>query len=130
MQREPEPTIQDVMNVIGDLSTHVDGRFDELRGELTGVKGEVTGIKGEIKGLKGEVHGMEKRLARVESLMVTKDYLDDKLADMRGDIVGLVRKEYNKTERLVGILEEDRVISTGRAAEIRSFEVFPRAPQV
>lgn len=109
MQREAEPTIADVLESVRDLSIHVDSRIDGLEKDLGILKDDVGTLK---------------------ATMVTKDYLDDKLGDLKGDMVGLVRKEYDKTERLVGILEEDRVISSGRVAEIRNFEVFPRPPVV
>ena len=115
MKIENEPTSTDLMEVIRDLSIHIDERFDRVDERFLGVDGQFEGI--------------DKRLNRIEALMVTKDYLDDKLGDFRGDMVGLVRREYDKTERMVGILEEDRLISTDRAAELRSFEVFPQAPR-
>ena len=40
----------------------------------------------------------EKRLTRLEALMVTKDYLDEKLWDLRGDLVALVRREIGRHE--------------------------------
>jgi hypothetical protein len=36
---------------------------------------------------------VEIRMGAVESTMVTKDYLDDKLADLRGDLIIIDRKE-------------------------------------
>jgi len=35
---------------------------------------------------------------KVEATMVTKDYLDDKLSDLRGDLVVLMRKEDKKLQ--------------------------------
>lgn len=97
------------MEVVRDLAVHVDNGFTKVDKRFD---------------------KLEVRVGRIEALMVTKDYLDDKLVDRRGDMVGLVRREYDKTERLVGILEEDCVISPRRATELRTFEVFPRPPQV
>lgn len=38
--------------------------------------------------------------------MVTKDYLDDKLADLKGDLVVLMRKEDAKLQALVDVLQK------------------------
>lgn len=51
-----EPNIQDVLEAISDFSGSVDQRFES----------------------------MDARMNRMESQMVTKDYLDEKLADLRG----------------------------------------------
>lgn len=41
---------------------------------------------------------VEKRLTRLEALMVTKDYLDEKLWDLRGDMVAMMRREIRSHE--------------------------------
>ncbi len=41
----------------------------------------------------GRLDGIDKRLNRVESLMVTKDYLDDKLANLEGRMVQMVDRK-------------------------------------
>ena len=45
---------------------------------------------------------VDKRLTRIESIMVTKDYLDDKLADLKGDVIAVIK----------GDRERDRVFKT------------------
>ncbi len=65
-----EPTLQ-------EFAKHVDERFgdiiDAIQASSTHVEEELSEIKGKIK--------------RIETTMVTKDYLDDKLADLRGEFV-------------------------------------------
>jgi hypothetical protein len=46
---------------------------DNIMPQLDAIHGEIAGIKGEIGGVK--------------AVMVTKDYLDDKLADLRGEFI-------------------------------------------
>lgn len=59
-------------------------QFDAMHADIAGVKGEVGGLKTEIGSLKVEVQDLGRRVTRIDSSMVTKDYLDDKLADLRG----------------------------------------------
>ena len=87
-------------------------------------KEEFDGLKGEVSGLKGEVSEMNKRLTRVETTMVTKDYLDEKIADLRGDLVVMMRKEDTKLKTLVGVLHEKKVIDSGDVKKIYSLEPF------
>ena len=58
--------------------------------------------------------------------MVTKDYLDDKLADLRGDLVVLMRKEDRKMLTLVEILFKNKIISEKERQHILSLEPFPQ----
>jgi hypothetical protein len=56
--------------------------------------------------------------------MVTKDYLDEKLADLRGDLVVLIRKEDNKLKKLIDILCQHKLISSQEKKQILSLEPF------
>ncbi|PIR77745.1 MAG: hypothetical protein COU30_00760, partial [Candidatus Magasanikbacteria bacterium CG10_big_fil_rev_8_21_14_0_10_38_6] len=50
--------------------------------------------------LKGDMIG-------VKSAMVTKDYLDRKMAEQRADIISVLKKEDGKVKMLTGILHEN-----------------------
>jgi len=39
---------------------------------------------------------MDKEVVKIRATMVTKSYLDDKMADLRGDTVAIQRKEDEK----------------------------------
>ncbi len=95
----PEPTISDVLEAIGDFSTKVDERFN----------------------------GLEKRLTRVESQMVTKAYLDDKLINLKADLTVVMRKEDHKLEALTRLLAVKKVITEDDAKSILSLEPFPQS---
>ncbi|MFA5188484.1 MAG: hypothetical protein WC460_03940 [Patescibacteria group bacterium] len=70
--------------------------------------------------------GVESRLNKIEATMVTKDYLDDKLADLRGDLTVLMRKEDTKVRALVDILKERKIITDEDVKKILSMEPFPQ----
>ena len=69
---------------------------------------------------------VDERLAKIKSTMVTKDYLDDKLADLRGDLVVLMRKEDTKMIKLVEILKRRAIITEAEEKEILSMEQFAK----
>lgn len=56
--------------------------------------------------------------------MVTKDYLDEKLGDLRGDLTVLIRKEDNKVKALVEVLVEKKVLNKTDQKKIYSLEPF------
>ena len=72
----------------------------------------------EIKGINGEIKG-------IKSSMVTKAYLDDKLAKQTGDLIVLLRKEDTKLRTLIEILAERRVLTEQDKMRIFSMEPFP-----
>lgn len=66
--------------------------------------------------IKGELAGM-----------VTKDYLDDKLSDLRGDLTVLMRKEDRKVRRLIEMLRTKNVIGEPEVRELFALEPFPES---
>jgi hypothetical protein len=91
-----------------DVAIAVNKGFDESEGKMNDRFDEV-----------------ERRLTKVEANMVTRDYLDDKMTDLRGDLVVLMRKEDNKLKTLIDILKEKRVISSDDEKRILAMEPFP-----
>jgi len=74
---------------------------------------------------KTEFNELKGRVGRIESNMVTKDYLDKKMADLRGDLVSLVRKEDNKVGAVVNLLNKKKVFEDEETDEIKRMEPFP-----
>lgn len=66
------------------------------------------------------------RLDKIESTMVTKSYLDDKLADLEGNLVGKLRKEDEKVNRLIEVLKNKSVLDDRDVKMLEEFHVFPR----
>jgi len=63
-------------------------------------------------------------ITRISATMVTKDYLDTKLADLRGDLVVLTRKEDTKLKELVEILKKKNVLTDEDVKHILTMEPF------
>jgi len=92
-----EPTNKEILDAINTYASGEEQRFNKLETELTAIKAN----------------------------MVTKEYLDDKLADLKGDIIVVIRKEDRKLAVLVDVLYERRVISDEDKKKILSLEPFP-----
>lgn len=107
-----EPTLQDVLGTVQDVLDTVNEGFTSVEGRLGNVEGRL------IK--------LETDMTYVKSVMVTKDYLDDKLADLKGDMVLLMRKEDTKLRALLGILQKRQLISKEDAQSILSMDPFPQ----
>ncbi len=96
--KQTDEKFNDVLEAINTLSTHTDERFGRLEGDVNHIRME----------------------------MVTKNYLDDKLSDLRGDLVVLLRKEDRKVAALVEVLLTRKVISDKDAKTILAMELFPQ----
>lgn len=87
------------------IEYNINPQFDEVRGRLDGV---------------------ENRLSRVESQMVTKSYLDDKMAELEGGLVVKLRKEDIKMNRLIEIMKKKSLLSKSEVKELNEFKIFPK----
>lgn len=64
------------------------------------------------------------RMDRLEVKMVTKDYLDDKLADMRGDYTVKFKKLDNKVDELVDVLGKKTILTLKDKKRIKKYKIF------
>jgi len=95
---EKEESKNEILEAINEFSSKVDERFDKVEGEISSIKAS----------------------------MVTKDYLDEKMADLRGDLVVLMRKEDTKVGKLIEILKRRKIITEIEEKEILSMEPFAK----
>jgi hypothetical protein len=87
MKKDTEPTIQDVLVAINAFSSHIDHELDYLKEKTTTIENQMV-TKDEFYQELDQIRG---RLTQT----VTKDYLDDKLSDLRGEFfqkAGLLNK--------------------------------------
>ena len=104
MKREPH--IKDVLEAIQIFSHEMDKRFDTMDQRFDRLEG---------------------RVGKIETTMVTKEYLDEKLTDLRGDLVVLVRKEDRKFGALVDELIKRKVLDYHTGQKILAMEPFAQA---
>jgi hypothetical protein len=110
--QELKTDIQNVLEAVNTFASHTDNRFERIENDIGGLKTEVGSLKTEVCAIKAS--------------MVTKAYLDDKLADLKGDMVAMVRKEDVKVDNLTGLLSKKSVLSKIEAKEIQLMGPFPK----
>ena len=77
-----------------------------------------------LDAINGFASHVDERFEKIESMMVTKDYLDEKLGDLRGDLVVLIRKEDRKLGALIEELLKRNILDQATATRILSLEPF------
>ena len=109
---EKEATNNEILEAINNFSTSIDGK--------------ISNIDGKISNMDGKISNMQSEIGWIKSNMTTKDFLDEKLSDLRGDLVVLMRKEDTKLLKLVDILKERKLITPEDAMAVLSMEPFPK----
>ncbi len=66
------------------------------------------------------------RFGRIEATMVTKDYLDDKLADLKGEMILLHRRQEQKTDALTECLLVNRALTNEDVRLLEARRIFPK----
>lgn len=65
-------------------------------------------------------------LDEMRSQMVTRSYLDDKLAELEGTATVRQRKEDQKLNLLIDLLHRKALLQDNEVAELQEIQVFPR----
>lgn len=89
----------------------------------TGLEDVKTKLREEIKNEKTE---LGKDITSIKSQMVTKEYLDTKLADLRGNLVTIIRDEDKKLMRQTEMLVDKKILSKDEQRELLAMSPFPQ----
>lgn len=108
----------EILEAIHTFAGSVDERFNKVDQRFDKIEFEMGSMKQEMGSMKQEMGSMKAQ-------MVTKDYLDDKLADLRGDLTSIARKSDQKDSALVKNLKNKKVISGDEASSILAMSPFP-----
>ena len=124
-QVDSEPTLHDVIPAVNAGFSDIEARMvtkDEFNERFDRLDSRVSGIESKMV-TKDE---LKEELAKMETRLVTKDYLDETMNDLRCDLTVSLRKEDQKVVTLVSILEERKVLSKKDAQRVMAMELFPR----
>ncbi|MDP2630645.1 MAG: hypothetical protein Q8P56_04510 [Candidatus Uhrbacteria bacterium] len=95
-----------------ELARMIKDQFDLFGKRFDGVEKEIGGLKTDVGSLKSDVSSLKSDVAYLKSQMVTKEYLDEKLANLWGNVIVLFRKEDKRVSGVVSMLAKKEVFST------------------
>ena len=75
-----------------------------------------------------EIKNIKTEMTAIKSVMVTKDYLDDKLAELEGSTVVRQRKQDKKMNLMAELLREKKLFSDDDIKRLADIQVFPAPP--
>jgi uncharacterized protein YoxC len=108
------------------IEQNVTPTLDALRTDVDGLRSDVDGLRSDVDGLRSDVDGLTTNVDGLRNQMVTKDYLDDKLADLKGFFVQNIRIEDNKVNHLISIHEKKKHLNKKEVGELKKFQIFPK----
>lgn len=120
--QETQPTNAEILDAINEYASRIEGDISSLKSDVGSLKDDVGSLKGDMSSLKTDMSSLKSEVIAMKALMVTKDYLDDKLADLRGDILTVIRKEDRRVTTLVEILQEKNVLSRDEALKLQAMQ--------
>ncbi len=106
--------------------------FDVLKQDVNVLKQDVNVLKQDVGVLKQDVGVLKQDVVSIRQDMNKMkldilDAVDDKLADLKGDLIVMMRAEDQKNSALVKILHKRRVITDAEAQAILVMRPFPQA---
>ena len=112
-----------------DLRQEMRGMRDELRTEIREATHEIIDVlKTFAESVDRRFDDHEIRITRIEATMVTKDYLDIKMAQMRGELISIIGVEDKKVNSLIRKLKKPNAISAQEARELLDMRFVPSIP--
>jgi ElaB/YqjD/DUF883 family membrane-anchored ribosome-binding protein len=100
-------------------------QIEEILGVVNFIKDHAASQES-VDNLAEQVQKLKDNASEIRSSMVTKDYLDNKLADVRSDFGSLVRKEDAKLRATVVAINQANVFSKEKTNEILTMEPYPQ----
>ncbi|OGL88339.1 hypothetical protein A3I42_01395 [Candidatus Uhrbacteria bacterium RIFCSPLOWO2_02_FULL_49_11] len=125
-----EPANQEILDAINVFSSRTDERFERIESDMGSLKSDVGTLKSDVGTLKSDVGTLKSDVGSIKATMVTKEYLDDKLTNLKGDLIVLMRKEDRKLATLIQVLHERKLITDEDKHKILSLEPFPLIPLI
>ena len=125
MKKNSQSTNSEILAAIDQSAQNLETKFTEANDEiLSTINKFADHVEERFNKVEGRLDKVEGGLQQVKSQMTTKDYLDEKLVDLRGDLVVLVRKEDTKVKVLVETLQEKKILNDADAKKITGIEPF------
>jgi len=105
-----ETTNKEILNAILKFAGKTEKRFG--------------GLENRMGGFEDKMYRLEEIVGEIKTDMLTKDYIDEKMFDWRGDIMSVIKKEDNKLRELANILKKKGAISKIDFEHVFSMDPF------
>ncbi|MFH1089606.1 MAG: hypothetical protein V1716_04245 [Candidatus Uhrbacteria bacterium] len=120
---------QDILEAINDSFSEFEGKivtkFNSIDQKFNSIEQRLNSIDRRFDSIEQRM-ATKADLAAMETRLVTKSYLDDKLSTLRGDLLEVIQKEDHKLGSLVNKLANHKVLPVKEVREILAMEPFAK----
>ncbi len=102
----------------------VNPQFDKVWERFDSIDKRFEKIDKRFEKIEQRIGNLEGRVGHLENGMVTKQYLDDRLADFRADMTETDKKQEEKLNSMVAILSENKTITLAHATRLHEWDAF------
>lgn len=98
----------------------------EKLGQMIANGFETTATKNELEGVKNGLEGVKSEIKEIKAEMVTKTFLEDKLADLEGNVILRQRKEDKKVNLIIDLLKKKKIFGPSELKTLSEIKIFPQ----
>lgn len=113
---EQEVTTKDILEAVNTFAENVQGQLNDIKDDIGTLKSDVGTLKSDMRWVK----------ATINTQMVTKDYLDEKLGLNKGELVVAIKNEDNKVDKTIGKLHDKKIFNKEESEELIAIKPFSR----
>jgi chromosome segregation ATPase len=142
---EQDTTKSEILQAINKFATNVEENFTEVKQDIKDIKKRVTKLETKVESIETKVKSIENKVGSLEinvgsletkvgsldttttsirAQMVTKSYLDDKLADMYGKNITHTKQINTKVVSLANHLRDEGNLSTNSLKQVIALPPF------
>ncbi len=121
-----DPSTQDVLDAINTFAENVEERFNVIDNRFNAIDGQFKDFGSRFDCIDSRFDRLETEIGKIKATMVTKDYLDTKMFQLRGDLVVYDKTADAKTDALVDALHAKKVLDNKTASNIKNSGPFKR----
>ncbi|MFA6534120.1 MAG: hypothetical protein WCT37_03025 [Patescibacteria group bacterium] len=126
-------TTNEILEAVNEFSNKMDNELGAiksdigtLKSDVGTLKSDVGTLKSDVGTLKSDVNTLKSDVDHIKAKMVTKDYLDDKLANLKGELVIAIKSEDAKVNHLANRLRQEKSLSGTATEEIIAWKPFAK----
>lgn len=114
-------TTNEIMEFLKDHMV-VREEFNELINEIVILKSDMESVKSDMESVKSDMKSVKSEVGSMQTRIVTKEYLDDKLADLGAEIGSRINRSKERDQSfkilLIDMLKENNLLKSNQIKKL------------
>lgn len=117
----------DILEAINASSSETQKQFDAIQGQIGSMQGQIGTIENRLGSIEGQMGQMMTKQEFREFQLHIIDKMSEGFADIEGVTVSRQRKEDQKVNLILDLLERHNIAPVEEIEHVRSIRLFPQA---